>query len=113
VPFVASIALVAGVIAVSPAAVQPSRAGAWGYVRLENVLARDDLRLARTGAAAYDARTRHTFTLDAKAGALVETNRSGTVVSRRNVAGLKLQGVAGMAIRPTADTTDAAGATSL
>ena len=44
---------------------------------------------------------------------LVESNRSGTVVSRRNVAGLKLRGVAGMAIRPTVDTTDAAGATSL
>ena len=113
VPVVASIALLAGVIAVSPAAIQPSRAEAWEYIRLENVLAGDDLRMARTGAAAYNARTRHTFTLDAKAGVLVETNRSGTVVSRRNVAGLKLQGVAGMAIRPTADTTDPAGATSL
>ena len=44
---------------------------------------------------------------------LLETDRSGTVVSRRNVADLKLRGVTGMAIRPTVDTTDAAGATSL
>jgi len=110
---VASIALVAGVIAVSPAASQPSRAAAWGYIRLENVLAANDLRIRHLGLAAYDARTRHTYRLDAKAGVLLESNQSGVVVSRRNVADLKLRGVAGMAIRPTADTTDAASATSL
>ena len=113
VPVVAAIALVIGAIGVSPAAIQPSQAADWGFIRLENVLSADDLRIAHPGAVAYDAKTRHTFTLDAKAGLLVESDRSGIVVSRRNVAGLKLQGVAGMAIRPTVDTTDAAGATSL
>ena len=113
VPVVAAIALVIAAIGVSPAAIQPSQAADWGFIRLENVLSADDLRIAHPGAVAYDAKTRHTFTLDAKAGVLVESDRSGIVVSRRNVAGLKLQGVAGMAIRPTVDTTDAAGATSL
>jgi hypothetical protein len=112
-PVVASIALVVGVIGVSPAAIQPSQAAGWGFIRLENVLSADDLRIAHPGAVAYDAKSKHTFTLDANAGVLVESDRNGIVVSRRNVAGLKLQGVAGMAIRPTVDTTDAAAATSL
>ena len=156
-PIVASIALVAGVLAVSPAAIQPSRAAAWGFIRLENILEANDLGISKPGAlaydaaahalvvfdgltgratlvgtqgairaslprreaprrsplAAYDAQSKHVYTLDPKAGVLVETDPSGIVVSRRNVTGLNLQGVAGMAVGPTADTTDAADATSL
>ena len=62
---------------------------------------------------ARDSRTGHRYTLDSTAGVIVETDRAGAVVSRRNVASLQLSGVAGLAAAPTSDTTDAAGATSL
>jgi hypothetical protein len=55
VPFVASLALVAGAITVGTAASQPARAASWGYVSLENVLAASDLGIAEPGALRFDA----------------------------------------------------------
>ena len=157
VPIVLSAVFVAGVIAATPAGVQPSRGATWGYISLENVLEARDLRVAMPGAVAFDATqgalavtddltggatvvdtsgsvlgtsprrdaprrgpltardaaTGHSFTLDTKADLVVERDGSGAVVSRRDVAALRLTGVGGMAVAPTADTTDVDTAASL
>jgi hypothetical protein len=62
---------------------------------------------------ARDAASGHRYALDTSSGAIIETDRSGAIVSRRSVADLQLRGVAGMAVAPTADTTDATDAVSL
>lgn len=62
---------------------------------------------------ASDPASGNRYRLDVAAGIIVELDGEGAVVSRRNVASLRLQGVGGMVVAPTADTTDDAGAVSL
>lgn len=68
---------------------------------------------ARSALSAKDPRTGHRYTLDLATAIIQETDRNGRPVSRRDVSGLRLQGVGGIAVAPTADTTDAPAATSL
>jgi hypothetical protein len=63
--------------------------------------------------AAIDPASGHVFTLDLPNGLLVEASSSGQVLTQRNVAGFRLQGVQGMAIAPTSDATDPSSYSSL
>jgi hypothetical protein len=55
---------------------------------------------------ATDPSSGHAFSLDLGNGVLVESSASGQVLSQRNMAPFRLQGVEGIAIAPTSDTTD-------
>jgi hypothetical protein len=62
---------------------------------------------------ATDPSSGHLFTLDLRNGVLVEASAGGQVLSQRNVANFRLQGVEGMTVAPTSDTTDPSSFSSL